>query len=389
MLLTTLTLYIRKSSCISTISRRVSSIPRRMTSTSLPFSKYAPETELAVLAVLRACYLTKSVQDTLVPKDTLTKPDKSPVTVADLSAQALISLHLQSHFGEDKIVGEEDTTELRANDPLRAKVVSLVNEGFGREEGWGRGHIWEESEVLNAIDAGSSEGGKIKRFWTIDPVDGTSGFIRHQQYAVCLALIIDGQVELGVIGCPNLGPEPARLGEEIMPNGKGVLMVAVRGEGSWSRPLSEPTYTRLHLPPSPTDASTLTFLESVEAGHSAHTIQARIGEILQVQRPSLRMDSQAKYACLARGEGGVYLRIPTKYSGGKDYQEKIWDHASGDLLIAESGGICTDMHGRPLDFAQGRTLRANEGIIAAGRDVHARALVAVREAVEGIDGQPI
>lgn len=65
-------------------------------------------------------------------------------------------------------------------------------------------------------------------------VDGTSGFIRHQQYAVCLALIVDGQVEMGVIGCPNLGPEPAALGEEIMPNGKGVLMVAVRGEGSYS-----------------------------------------------------------------------------------------------------------------------------------------------------------
>jgi len=65
-------------------------------------------------------------------------------------------------------------------------------------------------------------------------VDGTSGFIRHQQYAVCLALIVNGQVELGVIGCPNLGPEPAKIGEEIMPNGQGVLMVAVRGEGSYS-----------------------------------------------------------------------------------------------------------------------------------------------------------
>jgi 3'(2'), 5'-bisphosphate nucleotidase len=65
-------------------------------------------------------------------------------------------------------------------------------------------------------------------------VDGTSGFIRKQQYAVCLALIIDGQVELGVIGCPNLGSQPAKMGEEIIPNGEGVLMIAVRGEGSYS-----------------------------------------------------------------------------------------------------------------------------------------------------------
>lgn len=198
---------------------------------------------------------------------------------------------------------------------------------------------------------------------------------------MCLALIVNGVVELGVIGCPNLGPEPAAIGEEIIPNGKGVLMVAVKGEGSWSRPLDSDTYTRLSLPALPPAENPLTFLESVEAGHSAHSVQKRIGELLGVARPSLRMDSQAKYACLARGEGGVYLRIPTKYSGGKDYQEKIWDHASGALLIAESGGVCTDMHGRPLDFAQGRTLKANEGIVAAGSEMHARAVEAVKKAV--------
>lgn len=68
--------------------------------------------------------------------------------------------------------------------------------------------------------------------------------------------------------------------------------------------------------------------------------------------------------------------------GGKDYQEKIWDHASGSLLIAESGGICTDMHGRPLDFSKGRTLKANEGIVAAGREMHSKCVEAVKKAVE-------
>jgi 3'(2'), 5'-bisphosphate nucleotidase len=50
-------------------------------------------------------------------------------------------------------------------------------------------------------------------------------------------------------------------------------------------------------------------------------------------------------------------------------------------LIAESGGICTDMHGNPLDFSQGRTLSANEGIVAAGKDVHPKAVEAVKAAV--------
>ena len=68
--------------------------------------------------------------------------------------------------------------------------------------------------------------------------------------------------------------------------------------------------------------------------------------------------------------------------GGKDYQEKIWDHASGSLLIEESGGICTDMYGKALDFSQGRTLKANEGVVAAGRETHAHAVQAVKKAIE-------
>lgn len=195
-------------------------------SSSIPFTRLRAETELAVHAVLRACALTKSVQNTLVVDDTITKPDKSPVTAADLSAQSLISLYLQKQYPEDPIIGEEDTTELRSNTPLRNRVVKLVNE-YAEDS-------YTEEQVLSAIDLGSAEGGSKGRFWTIDPVDGTSGFIRRQQYAVCLALIVDGKVEMGVIGCPNISPKPAKIGEEIMPNGEGVVMVTVRGEGSYS-----------------------------------------------------------------------------------------------------------------------------------------------------------
>lgn len=61
--------------------------------------------------------------------------------------------------------------------------------------------------------------------WTIDPIDGTKGFLRGEQYAVCLALIVDAQVKVGVIGCPNL-PVSA-----TGPNRKGCIFVAVRGHG--------------------------------------------------------------------------------------------------------------------------------------------------------------
>lgn len=72
------------------------------------------------------------------------------ISVGDLAAQSLISLHLLEAFPEDKIVGEEDTTELRQNEGLRNKVIQLVNEGFAKgraEEGaWAEGKTWSEEE---------------------------------------------------------------------------------------------------------------------------------------------------------------------------------------------------------------------------------------------------
>lgn len=136
---------------------------------------------------------------------------------------------------------------------------------------------------------------------------------------MCLALIVDGQVELGVLACPNLGTN------SVDGEAKGVLFLARKGEGSWSvcnhfddltdsltnnriivqRPIESAEYKRLSLPAS-IPSSSIRFLESVESGHSAHGIQARIGALLGVpENTSLRMDSQAKYGCLGRGEGGA------------------------------------------------------------------------------------
>lgn len=63
--------------------------------------------------------------------------------------------------------------------------------------------------------------------WTIDPIDGTKGFVRGEQYAVCLAFLVDAKVQVGVIGCPNLPVDASK------PDGaKGAIFVAVRGQGA-------------------------------------------------------------------------------------------------------------------------------------------------------------
>ena len=50
------------------------------------------------------------------------------------------------------------------------------------------------------------------------------------------------------------------------------------------------------------------------------------------------------------------------------------------MLIEEAGGVVTDSRGQPLNFGLGRTLGENYGVVAAGKDVHAQVLEAVRKA---------
>ncbi|KAF9220633.1 3(2),5-bisphosphate nucleotidase HAL2 [Gyrodon lividus] len=342
-------------------------------------SPYSAEKQVAVTAVRRACALTSAVFNKLVKNETLTKGDKSPVTVGDYSAQAVVNTILSRAFPADPIVGEEDADEVRqeSGEILRNRIIELANEtltadlGPGEMAEWGLGPGQERSpeELMDAIDRGSDQGGRVGRRWTLDPIDGTKGFLRGGQYAVCLALIVDGEVVLGVIGCPNL---PVNNAEPDGP--KGCIFVAVKGQGAEQTTLSGANPTPLVIPP--VVPGTLNFLESVEAAHADLAFNNRVSELLNVTRAPTQMDSQAKYCCLARGDGGVYLRMPTRAG----YKEKIWDHAPGLVLIQECGGVVTDSRGQPLDFGLGRTLGENYGVIGAGKDVHAQVLAAVQKA---------
>jgi len=117
------------------------------------------------------------------------------------------------------------------------------------------------------------------------------------------------------------------------------------------------------------------FCESVESGHSNQSDSARIAHLLGITKAPVRMDSQCKYCSLSRGDAEVYLRLPVSAT----YEEKIWDHASGSLLVSEAGGIVSDIHGQPLDFSKGRTLATNSGVIAAHAKIHGRVIEAVQK----------
>ncbi|KAK9478142.1 hypothetical protein V1514DRAFT_331730 [Lipomyces japonicus] len=328
---------------------------------------YAKELLVAQLAVERACRLTKLVSDS----HSVSKSDHSPVTVADFGAQAVIIAALQKVFPQDPVVGEEDSAILRVNKTLSETVWTLVQNASADKFSSEIGVIESESNMLEYIDKGQFAGGKVRRMWALDPVDGTKGFLRGGQFAVCLALIVDSNVVVGVIGCPNLAIDPS-----IDSDNKGVVFSAVKGNGAFARPIGAPLNEGQKIfMRSINGATNATFCESVEAGHSSHSQQAEIARRLGITKESVRMDSQAKYASIARGDGDIYLRLPVSAT----YEEKIWDHASGNLLVQEAGGIVTDMYGNELDFSQGRTLKENKGIVAAAKNVQPEILKVVQQ----------
>jgi 3'(2'), 5'-bisphosphate nucleotidase len=318
---------------------------------------YEREVSAAVDAVIKASRLCASVQDRLIRGQTLEKGDKSPVTVADYGAQAVVGRLLSLEFPRIPMVGEENADALRdpANRALRDQVVDLTRTVLPQVS---------EAEVLGAIDWGVFGGGRGGRFWTLDPIDGTKGFLRMEQYAVALALVEDGEVVVGVLGCPNLET----------PRGRGGVYVGVKGEGAWWRPLGEDHKARLRAT-AEVDPAKTRITESVEAAHSDQSESALIASRLHIRTPPLRMDSQAKYAAVASGAADIYLRLPTR----KDYVERIWDHAAGFRVITEAGGKVTDVRGLPLDFGHGRGLEANKGVVATNGHLHDEVLAIVRD----------
>ena len=331
------------------------------------------ERTLAVAAVRAASAVCKAVQHRLVAGQTLEKGDKSPVTIADFASQAIALGLLDSSSSIRKFVGEEDAAALRADDgkALRDQVVEQVRIGFG-----GNDRSVSEDDVLDWIDLGAHEpSGPVDTFWTLDPIDGTKGFLRGEQYAVALGLIHAGEVVLGVLGCPNL--ELPGFAE------RGAVLVAVKGRGAAALPLEggaddggDGEAGRAIAVSDIDDAAACRFVESVESGHSDHSQSAEVAANVGTVAEPVRMDSQCKYAAVAAAMAEVYLRLPTR----EGYEEKIWDHAAGSLIVQEAGGIVSDVRGEPLDFSRGRTLSANAGVIATHGSLHDRVVDAVREA---------
>lgn len=366
--------------------------------------KYDQELEVAVRAVQLACIITQRTQERILRNEEKagSKMDKSLVTVADWGVQAVISWVLSQSFGEEELcmIAEEDTSALKGMDGIHMlrRVVSAVNECLSSSSVVGLSppdHPLGSIEVLKAINKGACQGGPIGRYWVLDPVDGTLGFVRGDQYAIALSLIENGEVVLGVLGCPNYPMRKEwlcyhhkyyRIMCKLSPPSsnmwhKGCIFTAQKGGGSWMQPLiwnlTDPNIMKMARPVSvsainePTEA---TFCEPVEKANSSHSFTAGLASSIGLKKHPLRVYSMAKYGAIARGDAEIFMKFAR--SG---YREKIWDHAAGVLIVQEAGGVVTDAGANPLDFSQGRYLEGlDKGIIAcSGKTLHDKLLEAL------------
>ena len=326
-------------------------------SPTLPLPALTPELTAAVDAVREAARLADTLQREMCAA--VEKADRSPVTVADFAVQALVTSRLADSPLGGRMVAEEESLALW--EAGAGSLAGAIAEAVSRA-----GVPLTREELLEVIDRG--RGTPAGRFWTLDPIDGTRGFLRGGQFAVALALVEDGQPVFGVVACPRLevGPGVATELSPALGHSGGSLLVARRGHGTWSSPLAGGAWTRLGVSTCG-DPNRARLSQSVEARHMHIGRTAALIKALGCEIPPRPMDSQAKHAALATGATDFIVRIPAR----DDYRETIWDHAAGTLIVEEAGGRVTDVHGEPFDFTTGRRLTGNFGLLASNGRIHA------------------
>ncbi len=174
------------------------------------------------------------------------KADKTPVTIADLTANRIITQALAKLTPDIPIISEEG-------------------------------------------DAGSLDNRlSWKRCWLVDPLDGTRGFIDGSgQYTVNIALIDAHRSVMGVIYAPAIGEK---------------LYYAVEGEGAFS--VLEGVKRRLHFRSFGMDR---TLNIAVSQYHHAKWLHDLIADIPKYEL--VRMNSSVKICFVAEGVVDIYPRL--------------------------------------------------------------------------------
>lgn len=219
--------------------------------------------------------------DSSQPEVTL-KADDSPLTDADRRAHTVICSRLQILDPETPVLSEESD------------------------------------------DIDTQERLSWRRFWLIDPLDGTKEFIsRNGEFTVNIALIEDGVPTLGVVHVPVTGE--TYLGKQ--------------GEGAWKLD-KEGNESSLHTRRVGSVEPVKVVASRRHGGDLVVELIKRLEEKFSAVE-MVSMGSSLKICLLAEGKADIYPRLaPTSE----------WDTAAAHAVLAAAGGEIVDTHYQPLRY---------------------------------------
>ena len=171
---------------------------------------------------------------------------------------------------------------------------------------------------------------QFKRYWLVDPLDGTVEFVnRNGEFTVNIALIDDKQPVMGVIYAPVL---------DRMWNAECGMWNAECGMQNESFSIHNSAFSIHKERP---------FTVLVSRSHRTPEVDEYINKVLRPSHPDLVIDSQGsslKFARLAEGSADVYVC----YSKTKE-----WDTAAADAILRAAGGkVLRISDGQPLEYSK-------------------------------------
>ncbi|KAJ2972988.1 hypothetical protein NUW58_g9055 [Xylaria curta] len=348
-------------------------------------SPYAQELQVAIRAVQAAAKISQSVLSA-DDKGTVEKDDLSPVTIADFAIQALLTATICNGFPDDDFIGEESAADLRDNPLLLNRVWGLLlrlQDDEARSLCKLPQSPEQMCEMIDRCGFGEPGGSESGRVWVFDPIDGTKTFVQREAYAINVALLEGGKQVLSVVGCPTL---PANAAGPIDnsttdPAGQGSIVFAVRGQGTYVRPLFETSGEVVLRKIEPHAASAT--ISDLRAVSCYHMLDSGVDDAHEAIMAKLGMTTKGcdflawvlRWVALGLGLANVTVWVYKK----RERTGKIWDHAGAMLLFEEVGGKITDIDGKEIDLTAGRKLSGNHGFVAAPKSVHDIVLKTVHE----------
>jgi len=274
------------------------------------------------------------------------KGAQDPVTIADYASQVILCRAIAHAYPDDAVLGEEkagvfDTT---LSENGQAAVARFVSEALGEPFTLDQCRTWLE----HGRDRDSA------RLWTVDPIDGTKGYIAGRRYAIGLALLIDSLPIAGVIGAPNLTGKAG-----------GLLFYAQRS-AAYVEPLEGGKAARVAVS-AQIDPRKWRAVENFEKAHGNFDQMHAAYDALQLPRAHVtNFDSMIKYAMIASGDADLFLNFPKNPA----WRYLSWDHAPGTAIVQAAGGVVTDLAGNLLDFSTGARLLNNNGLLITNGTRH-------------------